>query len=80
MLAVLLLGGAVMERIPDRMDGFTNDPDISEAKYLADTGSHPNYFQMHLAGPGLTAWDYSTGAGIDVAVFAGSYGRLCFHP
>lgn len=73
MLAVLLLGGAVMERIPDRMDGFTNDPDISEAKYLADTGSQPNYFQMHLAGPGLTAWDYSTGAGINVAVFDGSF-------
>lgn len=52
-----------------RADGYTNDPDISEASYLANPGIQPNYFQLHLAGPGLTAWDYSTGAGINVAVF-----------
>ena len=51
------------------MDGYTNDPDISEAKYLANPDSQPDYFQMYLAGPGLTAWDYSTGSGINVAVF-----------
>ncbi len=52
-----------------RMDSFTNDPDISEMSYLANPDIQPDYFQMHLAGPGFTAWDYSTGAGINVAIF-----------
>lgn len=79
-LMLLIVGMSLTESRPEdtttgwysmfsRMDGYTNDPDISEAKYLANPDSQPDYFQMYLAGPGLTAWDYSTGSGINVAVF-----------
>lgn len=52
-----------------RVDAFTNDPNISAEKYAANPYSQPDIFQMNLAGPGLSAWDYSTGKGINVAVF-----------
>lgn len=55
----------------DRYDGFTNDTQISRENYPANKNEYPRFFAMGLAGPGLTAWDYATGKGVNVAVFDG---------
>ena len=51
-----------------RVDGYTNDTDISSGKYPGNKHAYHSIFQMNLAGPGLTAWDYATGKGVNVAV------------
>ncbi len=52
----------------DRLDGFTNDTDISESNYSTNFNKYPQIFALGLAGPGLTAWNYATGEGVNVAV------------
>lgn len=54
-----------------RYDSFTNDPQISKSNYSKNKSQYPQFFEMGLAGPGLTAWDYSTGKSVNVAVFDG---------
>lgn len=49
-------------------DGFTNDTDISASNYSSNLNKYPQFFKMGLAGPGLTAWDYATGKGVNVAI------------
>lgn len=57
--------GAVTE---SGFDGFTNDTEISSTNYKKNKNKYPQIFEMDLAGPGLTAWDYATGRGVNVAV------------
>lgn len=57
----------------NRMDGYTNDTEISSSKYSKNKYKYHEIFQMGLAGPGLTAWDYATGKGVNVAVFDGGF-------
>lgn len=52
-----------------RCDGYTNDSYISASKYTKNIDKYHSIFRMNLAGPGLTAWDYATGKGVNVAVF-----------
>lgn len=80
LLALCLLAGVMAfgEASPriDRMDSFTNDTNISESRYKSNSNVKHTYhsiFQMNLAGPGLTAWDYATGKGVNVAVFDGGF-------
>ena len=75
MLAVLLLGGAVMERVPvgaedavQSYDMFLNDPEIASGKYTSNLDKYHYIYSLGLSGPGLTAWDYATGKGIKAAV------------
>lgn len=56
-------------RVTDRGDGFTDDTKISELMYLENKDVYHRFFKMELAGPGLTAWDYATGKGVNVALF-----------
>lgn len=56
---------------PSTVDGFTNDSEISSSKYGSNRDKYHQIFQMGLAGPGLTAWDYATGKGVNVAVIDG---------
>lgn len=50
------------------LDGYTNDPEISSAKYHTNKDKYHYIYRMGLAGPGKTAWDYATGKGVKVAV------------
>lgn len=52
----------------NRMDGYTNDTAISASKYSSNLNNYHYIYQLGLAGPGLTAWDYATGEGVNVAV------------
>lgn len=73
-LVFVMIGGAVVQTTTtSRMDGFTNDPNISAEAYAANPNGQPDIFKMHLAGPGLTTWDYSTGRNINVAILDGSF-------
>lgn len=54
-----------------RIDGFTNDTNISSTKYPTNQHTYHSIFQMGLAGPGLTTWDYAMGAGVNVAIMDG---------
>lgn len=67
-LSVGAMSGVTTQKIHGRMDGFTNDADISQSKYPANINKYHQIFQMNLAGPGLTAWDYATGKDVNVAV------------
>lgn len=49
-------------------DGYTNDPEISASKYSANLHKYHYLFQTGIAGPGLTAWSYAKGSGVNVAV------------
>lgn len=49
-------------------DGYTNDTQISSAKYSSNKDKYHFIFQLGLAGPGKTAWNYATGKGVNVAV------------
>lgn len=49
-------------------DGYTNDPEISSSKYSSNFHKYHYIFQMGLAGPGLTAWNYAKGSGVNVAI------------
>lgn len=49
-------------------DMYLNDPEISSGSYLSNLDKYHYIFRLGLAGPGLTAWDYSTGKGIKAAV------------
>ncbi|MCI8648189.1 MAG: S8 family serine peptidase [Firmicutes bacterium] len=51
-----------------RFDGYTNDPEICSSKYSANLYKYHYLFQTGIAGPGLTAWNYAKGSGINVAV------------
>lgn len=50
------------------LDGYTNDPEICASKYSANLHKYHYLFQTGIAGPGLTAWNYAKGSGINVAV------------
>ncbi|MCB6992085.1 S8 family serine peptidase [bacterium 210820-DFI.6.37] len=63
--------GSVNFGICDRLDGFTTDSQISQANYSSNKNEYHYIFHLGLAGPGLTAWDYATGKGVNVAVFDG---------
>lgn len=54
-----------------RYDGYTNDTEISSAKYSSNQNKYHYIFKLGLAGPGKTAWDYATGKGVNVAVIDG---------
>lgn len=49
-------------------DGYTNDPELVSSKYSTNLSKYHYLFQTGIAGPGLTAWDYAKGAGVNVAV------------
>lgn len=49
-------------------DGYTSDPEISSSKYSSNFYKYHYIFQMGLAGPGLTAWNYAKGSGVNVAI------------
>lgn len=49
-------------------DGYTNDIEISSNKYSSNKNKYHYIFQLGLAGPGKTAWNYATGKGVNVAV------------
>ena len=57
----------------NRSDCFTNDTEISSARYKSNKHKYHSIFQMGLAGPGLTAWNYATGKGVNVAVMDGGF-------
>lgn len=52
-------------------DGYTNDPEISAPRYNINRYKYHYIFEMGLAGPGITAWNYAKGKGINVAVIDG---------
>ena len=54
-----------------RYDGYTNDTEISSAKYSSNQNKYHYIFKLGRAGPGKTAWDYATGKGVNVAVIDG---------
>lgn len=64
---------SVKEGYLERADGFTNDTEIFSAKYEKNKHKYHSIFQMGLAGPGLTAWDYATGKGVNVAIMDGGF-------
>lgn len=70
-LAMILAGTGIWHQGNEnfyRTDGFTNDTEISGRKYPSNKHKYHSIFQMGLAGPGLTAWDYATGKGVNAAV------------
>lgn len=57
----------------NRSDCFTNDTEISSVRYKSNKHKYHSIFQMGLAGPGLMAWNYATGKGVNVAVMDGGF-------
>lgn len=68
-VALLPVSDSIQTETINRYDGYTNDAEISQSKYNKNKNKYHYIFQMGLAGPGKTAWDYATGKGVNVAVF-----------
>ena len=74
LLVIGVLSNIHLKKNPiNRMDGFTNDPEISSDKYKTNQNTYHSIFKLQLAGPGVTAWDYATGKGVNVAVIDGGF-------
>lgn len=72
-MSIVLQNSENMSERINRRDGFTNDSEISSDKYKSNKHKYHSIFQMGLAGPGLTAWNYATGKGVNVAVMDGGF-------